>query len=183
MIRDGGSFSYNPEIPSDYEYFSGVESHNTIQFDNRNQMPRVSRFLWGAWLKSEVSPSIDIDAQGFEVFSASYCDSWGACHQRTVRLGEQLIVVEDVISGNFLQATLRWRLQPGDWQVKGRTCISEHYKMEIVCDDSLQNLGVSEGFESRYYGRKTELNVLEARLLKTSQLAKITITTRIEVLS
>ena len=28
----------------------GLPSHNTIQFDDRDQMPRLSRFLFGSWL-------------------------------------------------------------------------------------------------------------------------------------
>ena len=28
----------------------GLQAHNTIQFDDRDQMPRLSRFLFGSWL-------------------------------------------------------------------------------------------------------------------------------------
>ena len=48
-IRDAGSFSYaldNHEL----DVFSGTKGHSTIQFDNRNQMPRLSRFLLVAGL-------------------------------------------------------------------------------------------------------------------------------------
>src|SRR4029079_19380469 len=48
LLRDGGSYSY-----SDMEgtaYFSGTASHNTVQFDDRDQMPRVGRSLFGDWL-------------------------------------------------------------------------------------------------------------------------------------
>jgi hypothetical protein len=40
--------------PNGLNYFAGTASHNTIQFDDRDQMPRVSRFLFGDWLKPDV---------------------------------------------------------------------------------------------------------------------------------
>ena len=36
---------------NELDAFSGTQGHSTIQFDNRNQMPRLSRFLFGSWLK------------------------------------------------------------------------------------------------------------------------------------
>ena len=46
ILRDAGSYSYNTEDRW-LNYFSGTASHNTIQFDDRDQMPRHSRFLFG----------------------------------------------------------------------------------------------------------------------------------------
>ena len=46
-------------------YFSGIQSHNTVQFDEVNPMPRISRFLWGNWLKTESEP-IFIDDNKFK---------------------------------------------------------------------------------------------------------------------
>ena len=50
VLRDGGSYSYNisNEIT---KYYNGVSSHNSIQFDDRDQMPVLGRFLFGSWLK------------------------------------------------------------------------------------------------------------------------------------
>jgi len=55
-LRDAGSFSYNTEQRW-LNYFPGTVAHNTIQFDGRDQMPRLSRFLFGAWLRArDVEP-------------------------------------------------------------------------------------------------------------------------------
>lgn len=51
LLRDAGTYCYNTE-PKWLQYFSGTESHNTVQFDGRDQMPRLGRFLFGAWVKS-----------------------------------------------------------------------------------------------------------------------------------
>ena len=53
VLRDAGSYSYNCESPWQ-EYFPSVAAHNTIQFDDHDQMPRLSRFLLGKWPKSRV---------------------------------------------------------------------------------------------------------------------------------
>jgi hypothetical protein len=50
ILRDGGSYSYAAPLKL-HSYFKGTESHNTIQFDGRDQMPRLGRFLFGDWIK------------------------------------------------------------------------------------------------------------------------------------
>ena len=49
-VRDAGTYSYALEN-SDLDKFSGTKDHSTIEFDNKNQMPRISRFLYSNWLK------------------------------------------------------------------------------------------------------------------------------------
>jgi len=51
VLKDGGTFSYN-STAEDLNYFGGVASHNTVQFGQRDQMPRLGRFLFGAWPKT-----------------------------------------------------------------------------------------------------------------------------------
>ena len=51
LLGDAGSYSYYSK-PDLSEYFSGTIAHNTVQFDDRDQMPRLSRFLFGGWLKT-----------------------------------------------------------------------------------------------------------------------------------
>ena len=51
ILRDGGTYSYNAERKW-LNYFSGTQSHNTMQFDDLDQMPRLGRFLFGDWLKT-----------------------------------------------------------------------------------------------------------------------------------
>ena len=48
-------------------YFSGIQSHTTIQFDEFNPMPKISRFLWGSWLKTESEPTF-INKKSFNNF-------------------------------------------------------------------------------------------------------------------
>ena len=52
VFLDGGTYSYNSTLPV-CDVLIGTRGHNTIEFDGRNQMPRVGRFLFARWLSGE----------------------------------------------------------------------------------------------------------------------------------
>lgn len=159
LLRDGGSCSYADA--GAVEYFGGVPSHNTIQFDGRDQMPRLGRFLFADWLRtSDLRPlSGTPDAVAF---GAAYQDRAGATHLRCVRLENNRLVVTDEISGFSHSAVLRWRLAPGDWNrkdglrfVRGESIVSLSATTRIIrCE-------LVEGRESRHYLEETPLPVVE----------------------
>jgi hypothetical protein len=158
LLRDGGSFSYNTE-PRWLDYFSGAASHNTVQFDGRDQMPRLSRFLFGAWPNPE---ELDIDEDTGEV-RVAYKDHLGARHRRCVRMERGRCLVIDEVSGFHRCATVRWRVAPS---------VTRGPLSDLVWDDGLLKISFSatvplarlecvEGFESRHYNEKLPLPVLE----------------------
>lgn len=158
ILRDGGTYSYN-STTNDLEYFSGVASHNSVQFDNHSQMPRLSRFLFGAWLKPiglMYSP---------ENFSCGYQDHWDAQHHRKIELSNRQIKVTDKVSGFKEQAILRWRLSPDDWHLNGNYLSNGKIAIEISASGSI-SINLVDGEESRYYYQKTKLPVLEVRTSK-----------------
>ena len=53
IFRDAGSYSYN-EIPKFMQNFGSIQSHNTIQFDNKEPMEQISRFLYYNWIKTSL---------------------------------------------------------------------------------------------------------------------------------
>lgn len=162
ILRDGGSYSYNTDEKW-LSYFSGVESHNTIQFDGRNQMPKLSRFLYGRWLKSKIH-SFDINDVNSQTISAEYVDAWQAKHERNVRLGLGSLTIKDVLSGFKEKAILRWRLIPGDWVINGNTIGNGSISITIGSTSNIKCLALTQGWESRYYLKKTELPVLEVEI-------------------
>ncbi len=107
LLGDAGSYSYAAE---GWNYFPSTAAHNTIEFDGRDQMPRVGRFLYGRWLRRgdfrvgdrPEKPSV----------TASYTDYRGATHQRTVSVTDDEITVQDSLSGRFDTAKIRWRIMP-----------------------------------------------------------------------
>lgn len=162
VLRDGGTFSYNAE-PRWLEYFPGTASHNTVQFDERDQMPRLSRFLFGNWLKTEGQPEFRRTNEG-SVFGAGYRDGWGAEHHRSVSFGPRSLTVDDTVGGFHGKAVLRWRLMPGKWLLSGNTISDGRISLTISSTTKFVRLEVVEGWESRYYLQRAPLPVLEVEI-------------------
>lgn len=169
LLRDAGTYSYNAgrEITN---YFGGTASHNTIQFDGRDQMPRLSRFLFGEWLK--VKNVIPIEKHGSNLqTTASYRDYQGVTHQRTVILSSESLQVRDSISGFKQKAILRWRLRPDNWTIAGNNTISNSkHQLSIQTDLPISRFEIVEGWESRYYLQKTSLPVLEVEVQQAGEI-------------
>ena len=153
LLRDAGTYSYNSDSSS---WFSGTAAHNTIQFDDRDQMPRLGRFLFGAWLEADdVVPVTDesITAQA----AAGYTDAMGARHHRAITLSENGLTCHDTISGNFRIACLRWRLAPSEWEFDGNVIRDGTCSIAIEVDGSPIRPTLSTALESRYYQQKEEI--------------------------
>lgn len=153
LLRDGGTYSYNSTV-EDLNYFSGVASHNTVEFDQHQQMPRLSRFLFGAWLTpKELTYSAN-------EFGCGYQDHWSCTHHRKISLTDNAIKIADNISGFQQQAVLRWRLQPDRWTLENN--VLSNGQVEIILEAEYPiTLRWSEGEESRYYYQKSKVPVLE----------------------
>ena len=159
LLRDGGTFSYN--AGSRYiEYYGGTESHNTVQFDDHEQMPRLSRFLLGRWLKAR---DIAFDKIRNSC-QASYKDSFNAKHQRKVTLNDTCLSVKDDISGIKETAVLRWRLKPGRWVINGNEISNGSHTLIIKTELKIVRFELTKGRESRYYYQESEIPVLEIEI-------------------
>lgn len=165
LLRDGGTYSYNPgQEDGDWQdYFPGVASHNSVQFDGREQMPRLGRFLFGAWpsVRNLDGPRAD---NGDQTLAAGYRDWQGAGHYRRVWLEVGRLKVEDRVDGFSREARLRWRLCPGDWQWRGDDLINGTLRIRVGADVPVRERCLVQGWESRYYSQKTPLPVLEVVL-------------------
>ena len=162
LLRDAGSFSYNTS-PDWQRYFPGTGAHNTVEFDGRDQMPRVSRFLFGDWLKTLGAPEFSTSTDS-DTVCVAYRDALGAVHKRDVTLSANSLRVQDAVSGFKRQAILRWRLAPGDWQLAGNRVSNHQVVMMLDADVPITSLRIVEGWESRFYGARTPLPVLELKL-------------------
>ena len=164
ILPDGGSFSYNDEL---MPYFRGVEAHNTVQFDERDQMPVLSRFLYGKWLNADV---VDTVVDGTRRIEAGYTDYRGGLHRRIIEVPQDdyqqladkdVWIVRDEISGFQRVATLRWRLNPKwQWTLTDNGCHCEQCRIEIESDTDV-HLELKTGWVSWYYSQKESLPVLE----------------------
>lgn len=162
LLRDAGTYSYNTESAW-LRYFPGTKAHNTIEFDGRDQMRRISRFLFGDWLKTSVlEPLVSQDDD--QIITVGYRDASGARHTRTVCLGKERLQVSDHIEGFKEKAVLRWRLEPGDWLIDKDSISNGVYRMSVGFTSRINRFEIVKGWESRYYMDKQPLPVLEVEV-------------------
>ncbi|WGZ96014.1 MAG: heparinase II/III-family protein [Candidatus Thiothrix putei] len=168
LLRDAGTYSYNAGDETT-QYFGGTASHNTIQFDDRDQMPRLSRFLFGEWLKA--NDVIPVHEQhGIVSTAAGYCDYQGAAHHRTVTLSINTLSIKDTVSGFTHKAVLRWRLQPSTWVLDESGISNGNHRITIRSSVPILRMEITQGWESRYYLQKTTLPVLEVEIHQAGEL-------------
>lgn len=172
IFRDGGTFSYNAG-PQYIDYYGGVKSHTTVQFDNHDQMPRLSRFLLGDWLKP-------IDKQGLQItdsvqsFGVGYKDRFNCRHKRQVELSDTKLLISDSLTGFKDRAICRFRLAPLEWELVGNELSSDCCTIKFSADVTIIRQELTIGKESRYYYQESDLPVLEIEIQKTG-----TITTEV----
>jgi hypothetical protein len=153
LLRDAGTYSYNADGA---EWFSGTAAHNTIEFDGRDQMPRLGRFLFGDWLKADAVEPVYDKGMGIGA-AAGYTDARGARHHREVILSADALICRDTISGDFDEACLRWRLAPGAWRLDGTTLRNGSYAITIDIDGAPLPPTLTTTWDSRYYQQKSEI--------------------------
>lgn len=168
-LRDAGTYSYNTE-PHWLAYFGGAEGHNTVQFDGRDQMPRVSRFLLGDWLRTSFLQAL-VEDETTARFAAGYSDRQGASHRRHVSLSAASLKVVDEVAGFARTAVLRWRLAPGVWRLDGEPDAPRLMQAEsggstltVRANVPIARCELVEGWESRHYLEKTPMPVLEIEI-------------------
>ena len=178
LLRDAGTYSYNSSH-EDLVYFNGTKAHNTIEFDGKDQMPRLGRFLFGNWVKTKSINKIN-ENENRVTAGASYQGPSGENHSRVLQLEHDKLVCIDEISGFKDKAVLRWRLAPGAWKLDGDTLSDGVRSIIIRSTVAIKNIEILEGRESLYYMQQSILPVLTVTLTNNekSSLAQITTTVR-----
>ncbi|MXP64880.1 heparinase [Roseomonas sp. M0104] len=152
VLADAGTGAYNPPAADRWwlDYFPAARAHNTILFDEREPMPRLSRFLLARW------PRLASRVEG-----AALRDAHGNRHARRVTPEGRAWTITDEVAGPFRILALRWRLGPGAWRLRAdgvegpaRLCLK---------GDAPLRLSLEEGWESPAYGVVRPCQVLVAR--------------------
>tara|TARA_R110000796_G_scaffold98443_2_gene205892 strand:+ start:9917 stop:11731 length:1815 start_codon:yes stop_codon:yes gene_type:complete len=164
IFRDGGTFSYNAGQKY-IDYYGGVKSHNTVEFDSHEQMPRLSRFLLGDWLKTSTKKQLAVRNE-YQTVTAGYKDRFGCEHTRAIKLHPNSLIIKDIINGFKDKAILRLRLAPADWQLVGDSVVSELCTISFSADINIKRIELTTGYESRYYYQESEIPVLEIEVNK-----------------
>jgi hypothetical protein len=151
LLIDGGTGAYNPPPGSAWwrDALAGTAGHNTVQFDGRDQMPRVGRFLFARWPRCRAVPG-----------GAALRDAHGNQHERRIRLTADTVMVEDHVAGRFARLVLRWRLAPGAWRVTGDGAIGPSARLRLAAGAPCR-IRLAQGWHSPAYGRVEPVPVLE----------------------
>jgi hypothetical protein len=175
VLKDAGSYSYNADLHW-INYFGGTVSHNTIEFDGCDQMPRLGRFLFGDWLKTSFLEPLNEGKQRTS-FSAGYQDRQGIGHHRTIQLSDSHLIVKDKAFGFKTRAILRWRITPGKWNISFNGAQYFFECNEAIMNNSLRKIFISanvpiirceivHGWESRFYQEKIQATILEVEIMQ-----------------
>ncbi len=159
ILRDDGSYSYSAEVKWS-KYFGSTAAHNTVQFDDRDQMPRLGRFLFGNWLRVRDLKTFS-EYDGIIRVAAGYQDNHGARHYRGVALGKNILHVRDAIDRFQIKAVLRWRLSPRPWRLEGCGVTDGANQILVEASVPIVRCELVAGWESRHYLEKTLIPVLE----------------------
>ncbi len=167
ILRDGGTFSYNPvsALRSLAEGMEDSSAHNAVLFDDAETMPRVGRFLRARW-----------PATGNLADGAWTLDARGNRHSRLVRVDAGSCVVTDEVSGPFREATLRWRLPSVPWRATPHGAESALASLSVSADGPL-SVSLKSGWEAPRYGALQEAPTLLVHALHPAR--KITTTVQV----
>lgn len=147
QLLDSGSFSYNAGEKT--ALYKSVAAHNTIQFGSQEQMPKLSRFLYGNWIKIDANPKLSITENEIE-FEASYTDYCDNKHKRNIRylIKENKIIVLDEVSSTIKNKTLRWNTN------------SNNLALNVIFNNIRIEPIIKKSFKSNYYLEESSKNIL-----------------------
>jgi hypothetical protein len=149
LLRDAGSFAYNPADPARAAAFQSTAFHNTIGFDGEDQMPRLGPFLFARWPRTGALPD-----------GAWLRDYRGRRQEREVFAEGRRWRVRDRVAGPFRAGVLRWRLAPWEWRAEGAGAECPWARLCVTADGPLATR-LATGEESLSYGVASPLPVLE----------------------
>jgi hypothetical protein len=168
QLRDAGTFSYN-EGDAWLDYFSGDRGHNIVQFDDKPQMPRLGRFLFGDWITANVEDEL-LETSSVVSFGAAYKNRRGCVHYRKLELFKDQLNVIDEIHGFENVAIMRWRLAPAKWMMTDHQVKNAEMTIEIIGEKQAIDISMHDGFESTHYMQKTTIPVLHVSTKKPGRI-------------
>ena len=163
VLCDSGTFSYAASTER-IANFAGVTGHNTVQFDGHDQMPKLSRFLYGRWLAVKELFPLRTSNNGAQVWGAAYSDWCGARHERQVSLTDRECLVTDRVDHFKQSAVLRWHLRFDGWVLQNNVASRDGVAIYIAADVSIKEVRLAEADISLHYGKTERIRVLEVEL-------------------
>jgi hypothetical protein len=158
ILRDAGSYSYNTGEELISDYFKSAKAHNTISFDDHEQMPRLGRFILAKWIKADHIGKIEKLPDGSNRWVGAYRDFKGNRHERSIVWQENNWIIEDRFSGDFKKAEIVYRLVKNGDVIDDSRIESSWGIMSTGESDC--KIKINKGWESLYYWQKQEVDEL-----------------------
>jgi len=165
ILCDNGSFSYAQNEPLS-SHFKSSSAHNTVTFDNHDQMPVLNRFLFGQWIKTSIIDPFAIDSNGLISWCGAYQDYKGCRHQRRILTDGSKWHVIDNISGFQKKAIIRWHLNNGKWILTNNCLENEHIVIKLSANVNI-DMRIVNGLTSLFYMKIESIPVLEIRVTES----------------
>ena len=159
VLRDSGSYSYDISSSIRINFISS-RAHNTASFDTHDQMPVLSRFLYGQWIKVKTLQPISTNKSGEISWCGAYKDYKGCYHQRHILVHKKKWRIVDKLAHFNQKAVVRWRLMNDHWKLDDHCLTGSLIKLKITTDVNA-TIRLTGGVESLYYMDKTDIPVLE----------------------
>ena len=160
VLFDAGTFSY---VSAEDLEFGKTWAHNTVEFDGRSQMPSLSRFLYGDWLKAR-----DLQLAGHcnenDSCAAGYMDANGATHRRSLILKDNALHVSDDLDGFENAAIIRWRVASSGYSIKGNTITFDTFTISVLQAGSPDAIKVVNGNFAPFYKNLEKCLVVEVHI-------------------
>jgi hypothetical protein len=162
VLCDAGSYSYNPSGEFAGLNLKSVRFHNTVAFDGGEQMPELTRFLMGKWIKPDNTGEILKDANGEFSWEGSYTDQAGNVHTRRVSVKDKTWVLKDTLSGNFRYAEIGFNINDTECSLSG-SIISASFGTVILPEDAKVVLG--DTYISEHYNELRQVKRVKATVV------------------
>jgi hypothetical protein len=159
VLRDSGSYSYDISSSIRSNLISAA-AHNTASFDTHDQMPVISQFLYGQWIKAKTVQPISTHTSGKLSWCGVYTDYKGCSHQRRILIHKKKWRIIDKLTHFNQKAIVRWRLMSDHWILSNNCLFGKIIKLRIFSNVHAA-IRLTTGLESLYYMKKTEIPVLE----------------------
>ena len=148
IMHDSGTFSYNPDLKQNPPKFKSVHYHNTVSFDNKEQMPELSRFLLGKWIAPNSIGTIkkEINSQTWE---GNYTDSEGNNHHRKIEwIKDNSWIITDNLKGQYNEAVIGYNLVNASYNIKNQIIECSWGTIEVSISSQIT---IIDSFTSEHY--------------------------------
>ena len=158
ILMDSGTYSYNQDEGETPINLKSVHFHNTVSFNGEEQMPQLSRFLLGEWLKTDEISEVFQTDEGL-IWRGQYTSSTGFVHKRSIKTIDNVWWIDDELGGDFNYATIGFNFCDPHYIQKEQNILET--KVMRISANSGCVIQVKKSYRSQYYQELEEVSRIE----------------------